>query len=79
MRTDRRIDRTDLVHRIEDRQEKDRRTDRRQTWSTGQTGGQETDLVHRIEDSLMSSVQTLAVQSPTDRKFLGKKGFLCRA
>ena len=36
-------------------------------------------LVHMMDDSLMSSDQMRAVQSPTVRKFLGKKGFLCRA
>lgn len=38
-----------------------------------------TDLVDMMDDSLMSSDQMRATQSPTVRKFLGKKGFLCRA
>ena len=42
-------------------------------------GGSESYLVHIMDDSLMSSDQIRAVQSPTVRKFLGKKGFLCRA
>ena len=36
-------------------------------------------FVDMMEASLMSSDQMRAVQSPTVRKFLGKKGFLCRA
>ena len=34
--------------------------------------------VAMMEASLMSSDQMRAVESPTVRKFLGKKGFLCR-
>lgn len=36
-------------------------------------------FISMIADSLMSSDQMRVVQSPTVRKFLGKKGFLCMA
>jgi hypothetical protein len=36
-----------------------------------------TNLVHMIQSSLISSDHMRAVQSPTDKKFLGKNGFLC--
>jgi len=39
----------------------------------------DTYLVHIIDDSFVSSDQIRAVQSPTVRKILGKKGFLARA
>ncbi|PWA33378.1 hypothetical protein CCH79_00014078 [Gambusia affinis] len=53
--------------------------DRRSHWTPAgvhQRSEADSYLVHMMEDSLMSSDQMRAVQSPTVRKFLGKKGFL---